>query len=38
MDELYEQWSDAVDSGETTEDFEGWFSGKCADAEDMYDE
>lgn len=34
MDELIEQWECAVAAGETTETFEAWYSGRCADAYD----
>lgn len=34
MDELYMRWEEAVEAGETTEDFESWYSGLVAAAED----
>ncbi len=37
MDELYMQWEEAFEAGETTESFEDWYSGKVSDAEDRMD-
>jgi hypothetical protein len=34
MDELYLEWEGLVESGETTESFDDWYSGRCADAYD----
>jgi hypothetical protein len=32
MDELMMQWEELVESGETTESFDDWYSGRVADA------
>ncbi len=37
MEELYMQWTVEFEMGETTEDFEDWYSGKVSDAEDRCD-
>ena len=34
MDELFDQYEQEFAAGETAEDFESWYSGKCADAAD----
>lgn len=36
MDELEMEWQELYDSGETTEDFWDWYTGRVSDAYDRY--